>query len=60
MTGRIKAIRTIVAAIGDWEPRLQPLSDFAAKTVEFKERLANGASLDDLLSLSCERDSNSR
>ncbi|MBV9268259.1 MAG: preprotein translocase subunit SecA, partial [Acidobacteriaceae bacterium] len=47
----IKAIRPMVAAIGDWEPRVQPLSDYdlAAKTVEFKERLANGASLDDIL-----------
>jgi preprotein translocase subunit SecA len=47
----IKAIRPMVAAINDLEPRVQSLSDadLAAKTVEFKEKLANGADLDDLL-----------
>ncbi len=47
----IKAIRPMVAAIGDLEPQLKQLSDadLAAKTQEFKQRLANGASLDDLL-----------
>ena len=47
----IKAMQPIVAAIGDWEPRLEHLSDaeLAAKTVEFRERLAQGATLDDLL-----------
>src|SRR5689334_15415845 len=47
----IKRIRPIIAAINDLEPGLQKLSDaeLAAKTVDFKQRLANGASLDDLL-----------
>jgi preprotein translocase subunit SecA len=47
----IKAIRPLVAAINDLEPRVQNLSDaeLAAKTVEFKQQLANGAALDDLL-----------
>ena len=47
----IKGIRPMVAAIGDLEPALQKLSDqeLAAKTVDFKQRVANGASLDDLL-----------
>ncbi len=47
----IKRIRPIVAAINALEPQLQQLSDddLAAKTPEFKQRLANGASLDDIL-----------
>src|SRR5579875_1463357 len=47
----IKRMRPIVAAINDLEPQLQQLSDaeLAAKTVDFKQRIANGASLDDLL-----------
>ncbi len=47
----IKRLRPIVAAINDLEPAFQKLSDaeLAAKTPEFKQRLANGASLDDLL-----------
>jgi preprotein translocase subunit SecA len=47
----IKAIQPIVAAINDLEPQLQQLSDIdlAAKTIEFKEKLAQGAPLDDLL-----------
>jgi preprotein translocase subunit SecA len=47
----IKAIRPIVAAINDLEPQTQALSDdqLAAKTQEFKQRIANGASLDDVL-----------
>ena len=38
----IKAMQPLIAAIGDLEPRLQPLSDIdlAAKTIEFKERIA--------------------
>ena len=40
-----------VAAINDLEPAMRQLSDIdlAAKTIEFKERLAQGATLDDLL-----------
>jgi len=47
----IKKIRPIVAAINQLEPELQKLSDaeLAAKTPEFRQRLANGASLDDIL-----------
>jgi len=47
----VKAIRPIVVAINDLEPAMQKLSDqeLAAKTVEFKERHAQGATLDDLL-----------
>ena len=41
----------MIAAINELEPQMQQLSDeeLAAKTVEFRERLANGATLDDLL-----------
>ena len=47
----IKKILPIVAAINELEPQLQKLSDqeLAAKTVDFKQRVANGAPLDDLL-----------
>ena len=47
----LKRIRPVVDQIGAFEPALRELSDhaLAAKTVEFRERLARGASLDDLL-----------
>ncbi|MGI8743069.1 MAG: preprotein translocase subunit SecA [Bryobacteraceae bacterium] len=47
----IKAMRPIIAAINDLEPQLQQLTDteLAAKTQDFKQRLANGATLDDIL-----------
>src|SRR3954454_919912 len=47
----MKALRPTVAAINGWEPKLQSLSDeeLSAKTVEFRERLANGETLDDIL-----------
>ena len=47
----IKRIQPIVAAINALEPDLQKLSDqeLAAKTIDFKQRVANGATLDDLL-----------
>src|SRR5215475_8764041 len=47
----IKAMLPTVAAIGELEPQMRALSDIdlAAKTIEFKERLAQGAVLDDLL-----------
>jgi preprotein translocase subunit SecA len=47
----VKAMRPLVQAIGELEPRMQELSDqeLAAQTVRFKEQLAQGASLDDLL-----------
>ncbi len=47
----VKKIRPTITAINELEPGLQQLSDadLAAKTVEFKQRVANGESLDDLL-----------
>ena len=47
----MKILRPIVAAINELEPQMQQLSDeeLAAKTPEFKERLANGETLDDIL-----------
>ena len=44
-------MRPVIAAMNDLEPSMQQLSDIdlAAKTIEFKEKLARGASLDDLL-----------
>jgi preprotein translocase subunit SecA len=47
----IKAIQPLIAAINDLEPAIQQLSDIdlAAKTIEFKEKLAQGAPVDDLL-----------
>ncbi|HSO92949.1 MAG TPA: preprotein translocase subunit SecA, partial [Candidatus Dormibacteraeota bacterium] len=47
----IKAMRPMIAAINELEPAIQALSDaeLAAKTPEFKERIANGATLEDLL-----------
>ncbi len=47
----VKAMRPMIAAIGDLEPRMKELSDqeLAAQTVTFKEQLAQGASLDDVL-----------
>jgi preprotein translocase subunit SecA len=47
----IKAIQPLIAAINDLEPAIPQLSeiDLAAKTIEFKEKLAQGAPLDDLL-----------
>lgn len=47
----IKEMRQVVSRINDLEPRIRELDDqqLAAKTVEFKERIAKGESLDDLL-----------
>src|SRR5580658_10108961 len=47
----IKAIRPIVAAINELEPRMKELTDeeLAAQTVLFREQFAQGATLDDLL-----------
>ncbi|MEM9196084.1 MAG: hypothetical protein AAGF12_43365, partial [Myxococcota bacterium] len=47
----IKKMRPAIAAINDLEPKMKKLSDadLKAKTAEFKEKLDNGASLDDLL-----------
>jgi preprotein translocase subunit SecA len=47
----IKAMRPIIAAINELEPRMQELTDeeLAAQTVTFREQLAQGATLNDLL-----------
>src|SRR5579872_4837446 len=47
----IKALRPRVIAMNALEPALLKLSDIdlAAKTIEFKERLAKGQTLDDIL-----------
>src|SRR5215475_9156943 len=47
----VKGMLPTVAAINDLEPELRELSDIdlAAKTIGFKEKLAQGATLDDLL-----------
>ena len=47
----LKKLRPLVAHINALEPSIQPLSDDAlrGKTAEFKERLANGETLSDLL-----------
>src|SRR5713101_3486639 len=47
----VKAMRPLIAAIGELEPRMKELSDeeLAAQTVRFREQLAQGASLDDIL-----------
>jgi preprotein translocase subunit SecA len=47
----IKRIKPLVALINDLEPAMSALSDaeLTAKTQEFRDKLANGATLDDLL-----------
>lgn len=47
----LKRLSKIVARINELEPEIEKLSneDLARKTIEFKERLAQGATLDDLL-----------
>ena len=47
----VKRMRPVVAAIAELEPGLQALSDEAlrARTGELRQRLADGAELDDLL-----------
>ncbi len=47
----LKSIYPIVAQINEWEPKIKPLSDeeLKAKTPYFRERLARGETLDDLL-----------
>ena len=48
---RMKTLQQQVARINELEPQMQPLSDeqLLAKTAEFKQRIANGEELDDLL-----------
>ncbi len=47
----IKRLRPLVAEINAFEPSIQPLSDeqLRAKTEEFRQRIAGGATIDDLL-----------
>src|SRR4051794_21922620 len=47
----LKRLRPLIAEINALEPSIQPLSDeqLRAKTAEFRQRLANGETLDDLL-----------
>jgi preprotein translocase subunit SecA len=47
----IKAMRPLIAAINDMEPKVREMSDeqLARQTIVFREQLAQGASLDDLL-----------
>jgi preprotein translocase subunit SecA len=47
----LKKITPLASVINDLEPRIQPLTDdqLRAKTVEFKGKIAQGASLDDIL-----------
>jgi preprotein translocase subunit SecA len=47
----IKALKPTIAAINELEPALRELSDIdlKAKTIGFKERIAQGATIDDLL-----------
>ncbi len=47
---QLKALQPVVQRVNDLEPQFEKLSDeqLAAKTAEFKTRLENGATLDDL------------
>ena len=47
----LKKIRPLIEAVRELEPRILPLTDaqLLAKTAEFKEKLSQGAGLDDLL-----------
>src|SRR5512140_1058591 len=47
----LKAMRPLIEAISQLEPAIHPLTDqeLARKTIEFKEKLAQGATLHDLL-----------
>jgi preprotein translocase subunit SecA len=48
---KVKALRSLVPEINAFEPEMEALADDALqhKTVEFRQRLANGEALDDLL-----------
>ncbi len=47
----IRRLQPLVAAVNELEPRIQPLSDAAlqAKTAEFREKLSQGATIDEIL-----------
>ena len=46
----LKALESVVVRVNEFEPTIEPLTDdqLAAKTVEFRERLAQGETLDDI------------
>ncbi|NCY16915.1 MAG: hypothetical protein EBX39_09125, partial [Actinobacteria bacterium] len=48
---KLRAIQALIPDINELEPEMESLTDaqLAHRTVEFRERLANGADLDDLL-----------
>jgi preprotein translocase subunit SecA len=48
---KLRRVSEIVPLIDEWEPELETLSgdELARKTLEFRERLENGETLDDLL-----------
>lgn len=47
----LKKVQPMLAAVNDMEPRIQPLTDeqLKAKTPELRQKIENGAPLDDLL-----------
>ncbi|MEP6345626.1 MAG: preprotein translocase subunit SecA, partial [Parasphingorhabdus sp.] len=47
----VKSMQKVVDAVNAFEPEIEPLSDeeLAAKTPSFRERLANGETLDDIM-----------
>src|SRR5260221_2835245 len=47
----LKRLKPVVAQVNEFEPAIQALTDdqLRGKTVEFRQRLANGDTLDDLL-----------
>ena len=60
----LKKIRPVVVAVNEIEPRIQALTDdqLRAKTAEFKEKLSQGAGLDDILveAFACVREASRR
>ena len=51
MNGSLKVLRPIVEKINSYEPSMKALSDeqLAHKTIEFREQITQGKSLDDIL-----------
>src|SRR5690606_32055846 len=47
----IRRLQELAVEINEWEPEISKLSDadLRGKTAEFRQRLANGATLDDIL-----------
>jgi len=60
----LKKVRPLVSAVNDIEPRIQALTDdqLRAKTAEFKDKLSQGAGLDDILveAFACVREASRR